>query len=232
METTKVNASTQEHLDIYDIKEDMVILKNGAASAVIQTSAINFELLSQREQDAAIFAYSGLLNSISFPMQVIIKNKKMDISNYIDKISEARKKIESPLLQKAAEDYQNFVSGIVQNFETLDKSFYVAITYNEGLIVPGENPFNWLKDLLGFGHRAKSQIDVADIAAKAKSQLSPKTEHIVKEFRRINIQAKRLNTEELIKLFYEYYNPESTINKEAQENVADYTTPMVETLQD
>lgn len=231
METTKVNASTQDHLDIYDIKEDMVILKNGAASAVIETSAINFELLSQREQDAAIFAYSGLLNSISFPMQVIIKNKKMDISNYINKISEARKKIENPLLQKAAADYQSFISGIVQNFEILDKSFYVSVTYNESLIVPGENPFNWVKDLLGLGHKEKSDIDVASIVEKARSQLSPKTEHIIKEFRRINIQAKRLNTEELIKLFYEYYNPESTLQDEARDNVADYTTPMVETLQ-
>ena len=76
--------STQQHLDIYDIKQGLVLLKNGGARLILSCTAVNFNLLSEIEQDAIIAAYSALLNSLSFPIQVVIRSKKMDIS-YFDK---------------------------------------------------------------------------------------------------------------------------------------------------
>lgn len=225
-----VNASTQEHLDIYDIKEDMVILKNGSASAVIEAGAINFDLLSQREQDAAIMAYSSLLNSISFPMQVVIKSRIIDISEYIKKIDEAEKKTEGDLLKKAIIDYKNFVQGLVENFSILDKRFYVAVTHNKNITLPVNSAFGWIKDLFGVASKPKGSINTKDIIEKAKPQVEPKVEHVIKEFKRININAKRLNTEELIKYFYESYNPTSQSGKLLQNDINDYTQEIVETL--
>ena len=118
MESTNTPVSaTQDHLDIYDIKENLVILKNAGATAVIEASAINFDLLSQREQDAAIFAYSGLLNSLNFPIQVVIKSRRMNISDYIKKIENAQKKVQEELLKQATANYKQYVESLVQNFE-------------------------------------------------------------------------------------------------------------------
>jgi hypothetical protein len=230
MSESKVSASTQDHLDIHDIQEDMVILKNGAASAVIEAGAINFELLSQREQDAAIMAYSGLLNSITFPMQVIIKSRIIDISKYIDQIGEAEKQVESPLLKEAVTDYKNFVQGLVENFSILDKKFYVAVTHNKGIVLPSTSAFGWVKDLFGLTHKPKSSINTKSVIEKSRPQIDPKVEHVIKEFKRINISAKRLNTEELIKFFYESYNPNSLMGSQVQTNIDEYTKPMVESF--
>lgn len=223
-------APSQEHLDIYDIKDNLVILKNGGASAVIETSAINFDLLSQREQDAAIFAYSGLLNSINFPMQVLIVSKKMDITQYLNKIEDAKKSIKGELLKNAATNYKTYIEGLVQNFEILDKSFYISVIYNENLIIPGNSPFSWVKDLMGIGHKKKTNIDVQKVIEKAKPQLNPKIEHVIKEFSRMNIQARQLKTEELTKLFYDAYNPDASLSSNVEDNIQDYTSPIVEVL--
>ncbi|HET7713363.1 MAG TPA: hypothetical protein VFK94_02980, partial [Patescibacteria group bacterium] len=72
-------ASTQDHLDILDIRDNVIILKNGNAAGVLQTNAVNFDLLSESEQDALIFAYASLLNSLTFPIQIVIRSKRMDI---------------------------------------------------------------------------------------------------------------------------------------------------------
>ncbi|PIR43496.1 hypothetical protein COV24_02515 [candidate division WWE3 bacterium CG10_big_fil_rev_8_21_14_0_10_32_10] len=226
----QTTASTQDHLDIYEVKEDLVILKNGSASAVIETSAINFDLLSQREQDAAIFAYSGLLNSLNFPIQVLIKSRRMDVSEYIRKIEQAQKNTKNELLNMAVNNYKNYVENLVQNFEILDKTFYVAISYNENTIVPGESPFNWLKDLMGVSHKPQTKVNVQNVIEKAKPQIEPKIENLIKEFTRINIEARRLKTEELIKVFYESYNPDSILPNSMNENIKDYTSPVVEVL--
>ncbi len=228
----KATASTQDHLDIYDIKENLVILKNGGATAIIETGAINFDLLSQREQDAAIMAYSGLLNSLNYPIQVLIKSKKMNIGHYIRQIEQEEKDTSKhPLLLDAITNYKNFIQGLVKNYDILDKSFYVAITYNENFVLPNSGPLDWIKDLFGIAHKPKQNINVKEVIEKAKSQLNPRTEHLLNEFARINIKARRLTTEELIKFFYESYNQDSVLGgKVVTENIKEYTAPMVELL--
>ncbi len=229
---TKVTALVQDHLDIYDIKENLLILKNGGATAVIETGAINFDLLSQREQDAAIMAYSGLLNSLNYPIQVLIKSKKMNIGHYIKQIEEEEKDTNKhPLLLDAIANYKSFIQSLVKSYDILDKSFYVAINYNENFVLPNSKPLDWIKDLFGIAHKPKQNIDVDEIVEKAKSQLNPRTEHLLNEFSRINIKARRLTTEELIKLFYESYNQDSVLGgKVVTGNIKEYTTPIVELL--
>ena len=91
-----IKTTTQGHLDIADIKNNIVILTNGGACAIIETNAINFDLLSLPEQDAAISSFSALLNSLTFPMQITIRSKKMDISEYLERIKEVEDKQTNP----------------------------------------------------------------------------------------------------------------------------------------
>jgi len=101
--SAQVKSTTQEHLDIFDIKDNYVILKNGTVCSVIQTTAVNFDLLSEIEQDAIIAAFSMLLNSITFPMQIVIRSRKLDISKYVDKVRKVEAKITNPLLKHQIE---------------------------------------------------------------------------------------------------------------------------------
>lgn len=226
----KTQSSTQDHLDIYDIKEKLVIYKSGAASAVIETGAINFELLSQREQDAAIMAYSGMLNSLTFPIQVVIKSKIMNISDYLRKIEEAQTKTKGELLRNMAGEYKNFVENLVDNFSILDKRFYVSVSYNKNLILPSSSAFGWVKELFGVSSRTQNKVNTGEIIQKAKVDIEPRVDHIIREFKRININARRLENEELIKLFYESYNPDSSMGNQIKEGLAEYTVPLVESL--
>ena len=98
MAAQDIAPTTQDHLDIFDIKDDLTVLKTGTVCAVIQTTAVNFDLLSEIEQDAIIAAFSMLLNSITFPMQVVIRSRKLDISKYVDKVRKVESKISDPYL--------------------------------------------------------------------------------------------------------------------------------------
>jgi type IV secretory pathway VirB4 component len=106
--------TTQEHLDIYDIKDNFVILKTGGVCAVIQTTAVNFDLLSEIEQDAIIAAFSMLLNSITFPIQIVIRSKRLDISKYIEKVQRVENKLSDPLMKHQAEAYRKFVQDVIR----------------------------------------------------------------------------------------------------------------------
>src|SRR4030065_2326128 len=91
MATQKKIASTQEHLDIEDIRDNLIILKHGNAVFVLQTTAVNFDLLSESEQDAMIFAFAALVNSLTFPIQILIRSKRVDITNYLTRLEAAKK---------------------------------------------------------------------------------------------------------------------------------------------
>src|SRR3989338_1862448 len=105
----EIIASTQAHLDIEDIRDDIVILKNGNAVSVLQTTAVNFDLLSEGEQDAMIFTYAALLNSLTFPIQVIVRSKITDISSYLARLEAQKNKQKNPNLVATITRYKNFV---------------------------------------------------------------------------------------------------------------------------
>src|SRR4030067_3166270 len=97
--------STQEHLDIEDIRDDVVLLKNGSASALLQTTAVNFDLLSETEQDSMIFAFAALLNSLTFPIQILVRTKRMDIYNYLARVTAAKHSTHNESLAVQIEKY-------------------------------------------------------------------------------------------------------------------------------
>lgn len=224
----KIVASTQDHLDIEDIKEGLLILKNGGACAVLETSSVNFDLLSEREQDATISAYSALLNSLSFPMQIVIRSKKMDITTYVETIKAQESKHSDPKTKTGLTKYRKFVEELVVKNDVLDKKFYVVVPHLSVSLKPATDPFFWLKSLLGLHTKKVKRLDTKNIAKRALVSIEPKVEHLIKEFSRINIKARRLSSEELTELFYDIYNPESARLQKVKGSIDQYTTPLVE----
>lgn len=215
-----IRGTTQEHLDIFDIQDDIIILRDGSCALVIAATAINFDLLSTKEQDATIYAYAGLLNSLTFSIQIIIRSQKKDISSYLHLLDEAEQKETRKLIKEQIQKYRLFVKEIVQKNEVLDKKAYIAI------------PMSALE--LGitktvsatFKPRRKLPFEKSYILDKAKVNLYPKRDHILRLLNHLGLKGRQLDTQELIQLFFNIYNPEIT----GQEftSAEQYTTPMVQ----
>lgn len=222
MEKPERIASTQEHLDIEDIRDDIVILKNGNAAVVLQTTAVNFDLLSETEQDAMIFAFAALLNSLTFPIQILVRTKRMDISNYLARVAAAKRITHNEALVAQIEKYEGFIRDLVSKNQVLDKRFYVVIPYI------GVDLAQIRTGLGSFFKRRLPNVSKWAILEKAKVNLEPRIEHLIKQFSRIGVKTVRLNTEELVELLYDLYNPEVAAEQKAALGTREYTTPIVE----
>ena len=121
-----IRASTQEFLEIEDIKDEILILKDGSAALILETTAVNFGLLSEEEQDSLIYAYASFLNSLSFPLQIVILSKRMDISSYIELISQKQQKENNKIIKERLKRYKEFILSIVKENKVLEKKFGVS----------------------------------------------------------------------------------------------------------
>ncbi len=216
-QTTKAKASTQQHLDVEDITEDLVILKTGWVAMVMQTTAINFDLLSEAEQDATIYAFGAFLNSLTFPLEVLIRSKKADITSYFQSLEEAERTQPNPDLKRQIQKYQEFIQATVQQKTVLDKRFYLIINYS---------PLG--PEFKGLGKSSQSPSSKAQLIQTAKNALAPKRDHVIKQTARLGINTRQLNSQELIELFYDIYNPAPTGTQRVILDAASYTTPLVE----
>src|SRR3989344_249529 len=228
MTIPEIKSTTQEHLDMEDIKDDLVVLKSGDVAAVITTTAVNFALLSEIEQDALIAAFSMLLNSITFPMQVVIRSKRVDISNYLTKVVQTERSLTDPLLKQQAQSYRKYIQEIIKVNDVLDKKFYVVVPSGSAKYQElGSSPFDWIGRLLGM-HTKRVKVNVEQALLRAKPDLLPKVEHLIGEFNRLGIKARQLNTQAIVELYFDFYNPATAQSQRVRTSIGDYKTALVE----
>ncbi|OGG02104.1 hypothetical protein A2W14_01890 [Candidatus Gottesmanbacteria bacterium RBG_16_37_8] len=215
-----IRATTQEFLEIEDIADDIVLLTNGSAALVIETTAVNFGLLSEDEQDALIYAYASFLNSLSFPLQIVILSKRMDISSYIEYLVSEEGKTGNPVMKDRIQHYREFILSTIKENKVLEKKFYLVIPF--AVLEMG------IKDSTKSLTGKKKKLPFAKdyILSRAKTSLFPKRDHILRQLGRIGLKGKQLATQELVELFYNLYNP--TFTGEKLGETSGYTKPMVE----
>lgn len=203
----KTIATTQKFIEIEDIIDSLVLMSGGSVCMVIEVTATNFALQSKEEQEIKILSYASLINSLSFPIQIVILSRKLDISNYQKLLEEQAAKASNPTFSEHIRMYKEFVSQLVQKNTVLDKKFYISISYS------------YLEK--GAGGIANAR-DRDAIIRDAKNLLTSKSSSIIQELLRSGLKSKILEKNELIRLFYEIYNNESSsgVSKDA-------TTPMV-----
>ncbi len=190
----KVKASSQKFTEIVDILDTVVILDGGNACQIIEVTASNFALLSGEEQQAKIFSYASLLNSLSFSIQIVIKNKQVDISSYLKLLDTQAKATKNEMLSLHIQLYRDFVSELVKVNTVLDKKFYIII------------PYSYLEGgVKGAAKNAKKNA-TEQLAIDAKKGLDNKTSGVLTQLARLGLPAKILEKEELIKLFYGVFN--------------------------
>jgi hypothetical protein len=206
----RATASTQDHLEIRDIVDDLVITKSGSVAMVIQTNAINFDLLAEYEQDNKIFAFAGLLNSLNFHIQILIRTRRIDISNYVEYLKAQQKSSMSKGLQEMMEIYTQFIQNLIVQNNVLDKNFFIVIPYNPAAPLPGANIFDAKKTKEE--QESQTAMKQEELIEKAKIFLYPKRDHIVKQLGRMGLTGHQLTNQELITEFYTTYNPDEEGN--------------------
>lgn len=209
--------STQDHLEIEDIRDDLVLLKDGRVSLVIETGAVNFDLLSEEEQDAKIKNFAGLLNSLNFQMQIVILTERSDLTAYLDRLSSYKEQQTSKPLVRQIEIYMQFIKNLTYNREVLDKSFYIVIPEVSAEV----QRTSMLKQI--FGKRVQITNRKA-IFEKAKINLYPKRDHLFKQFERMGIESWQLDNEQLVRLYYSMYDPDKIGSTNLELKTTKYTS--------
>lgn len=197
-----IKSSTQIFTEIEDIDHDIVLFMDGSCCMVVTAAAVNFGLLSEREQETIIYSYAGLLNSLSFPVQIIIRSQHKDVTAYLHLLEEQERKQKSPRLARSIHDYRIFVASTVKDKDVLDKKFYIVIPFSSLEI--GTSP----SVLFGSKKRGLPMPKEA-IFEKALTVLVPKKDHIIRLLTRVGLRAHQLTSEQLVKLFFTIYNPGS-----------------------
>ena len=219
--TKAITASTQEHLPVEDIVDDIVVLKDGSASLVIQTTAVNFGLLSEKEQDATIFAYAAMLNSLAFTIQILIRSKRTDITSYLEQLEESYRKQTNPDLKNQIGKYIEFVKSTVQKGKVLDKKFYLII------------PFSFLelgaaRVAAGLAKRNRGLPYPKEyIVEQARINLYPKKDHLIKQLTRLGLKGRVLTQPELVELFFDIYNPAAVGTQRITAEAGTYTGTII-----
>ena len=200
----KPGVPSQKFLDIAEIREDSVILKDGTIRAVLLVSSVNFALKSVDEQNAIVQAYMQFLNGLDFPIQVVIQSRKMNIDAYLRQLTDNEKTLTNELLKKQIRDYRDFIKQLVQLGEIMQKRFFIVVPLNPATD-QRKNFFTRLGEIL----TPAATVHVsAEKFKKQKFDLGLRVSQVQGGLQSMSLNAVQLDTQSLIELFYNVYNPE------------------------
>lgn len=206
------DGSTQRYLPFSEIRENMILMKDGSSRMVLRVNALNFNLKSIEEQDAILMSYQRFLNALNFPIQIIVRSLRVDIEAYINKLKILSEKQKNPLLQRQTDRYIEFLLTLIDLAQIMKKEFYIVIPYDHE-----DNESVKKSDFIGifrsFWSAISQEESVADIIANRRraNQLykgnSERLSTVKMSLESIGLRAEELQKEELVKLLYNYYNP-------------------------
>lgn len=205
--------ATQRYLDIAEIREDVVVLKDGTLRAILAVSSINFALKSEDEQKAIVSQYVQYLNAIDFPLEIVIQSRPLDIAPYLAKLQVLEKAQGNELLKAQMADYRAYVSELVSLGEIMTKSFFVVV------------PYSPLTDKRkGFWERLREVLSPAKILRlkeerfrERRQDLLQRVAHVGGALQSLGLTSVPLDTQALIELFYTLYNPETAKQEQVGE---------------
>lgn len=221
--TRDQRASVQNHLMFSEIKDGIVVMRDGSLRMVIMCSPVNFDLKSPQEQDSIEFAYQGFLNGLHFPIQIVVRSRKIDLDGYIAKLEQAEAEQENQLLAGLMEDYIYNIKALLDEVNIMKKEFYVVVPLYIQTVTK-ENIFSKFSGLL------KANQDVTQSAGQFeqhKRDLVQRANLVAQGLAQMGIRAVVLSTQEVVELFYTAYNVDESQNQSLI-GVSDMTTPVVE----
>lgn len=212
--------STQATLMFSELRDSLVIMKDGSFRAVVACQSINFDLMSETEREGVEYSYQNFLNSLNFSVQILVRSQKVDIGPYIERLTSLRRNNDNMLLGVLMDDYINFIDILAQEANIMDKSFFIVISYYssadaEKLVQETKNFFKTFTRNKG---PAITRIN-REVYDKAIDELNNRVDAVVAGLYQIGIQSARLNTRELSQLYYNFNNPDTAV----REPLVDFT---------
>lgn len=196
---------TQKYLDISEIKNDCVVLKDGSLRAVVAVSSTNFALKSEEEQNALTASYQSFLNSLDFPIQILIHSRVLDINGYLERLRELSSSQTNELLRIQMTEYIEYVGKLVEFASIMSKNFYVVVPYSGS----GGGKQSLGGKILKFFNPAAKVVGMEENFERAKAKLDERAMRILTELASMGMRSVTLNTAELIELLYQSYNFDS-----------------------
>lgn len=221
--------STQNTLQIAEIRDGIVIMSDGSFRSVVMVKSINFDLMSGQEQEAVEFSYQGFLNSLYFPIQIFVRSQKVDLQPYIEKLDKIRTEHDNMLLALLMEDYIGYIDTLSQQTNIMDKKFYVVIPYFpvadvQKALTQSKNFFSGITEVFS---KKEHRITINEAELEnAKSELRNRVQAVLSGLLQCSIQGLPLDTQELIELYYDTYNPD-TATRQKLKNFNDLTADIV-----
>lgn len=212
--------ATQTTLQISEIRDGMVIMKDGSFRAVVACQSINFDLMSETEREGVEYSYQNFLNSLNFTTQILIRSQRVDIGPYINRLVEIRRNNDNMLLGILMDDYINFIDVLSQEANIMDKSFFIVIPYY--LSADQEKMLTETKNLFASFQKNKAQpITRIDRPSydKAATEINNRVDTVTSGLFQIGIHSVRLNTKQLAELYYDFNNPDTAV----REPLVDFT---------
>lgn len=206
--------STQSTLLISELRDNVVIMKDGSFRAVVACKSINFDLMSDVEREGVEYSYQNFLNSLKFTTQILVRSQRVDIGPYIERLSEIRRNNDNMLLGVLMDDYINFIDVLSQEANIMDKSFFIIIPYYSS--PDAEKVLQQTKNLFkSFSKNKTPEITHIDRATydKALSELTNRVDTVISGLFQIGIHSVRLNTRELAELYYNFNNPDTAVRE-------------------
>ena len=204
--------STQNTLLFSEMRENMIIMSDGSFRAVVECQSINFDLMSAREREGVEFSYQNFLNSLYFPVQILIRSRRVDIGPYLDRLAEIRRNQDNMLLNVLMDDYMDFIDALAQEANIMDKSFYVVVPYyQKGDESITKQQAKGLFNSFFSGKKEASITKIDQVAyAKAKDEIKNRLDSVMSGMFQIGVKSRQLNTRELGELLYVSYNPDTS----------------------
>jgi len=211
--------STQNTLLFSEMRENMIIMSDGSFRAVIECESINFDLMSSREREGIEFSYQNFINSLYFPIQILVRSRRVDIGPYLDRLADIRRNQDNMLLNVLMDDYMDFIDVLAQVANIRDKCFYVVVPYYPA---GDTNAFKQqTKGLFSSFFSGKKEATVTKIDqvtyTKAKDEIKNRIDSVMSGLFQIGVKSWQLNTRQLGELFYTSYNPDTSSRESLSE---------------
>jgi len=210
MARNSVSVSTQQYLDITEIKENTVVMKDGTLRAVLLVSSINFALKSEDEQNAVIDSYVRFLNNLTFTLQIVIQSRELDIDNYLQYLKEKEKEQTNKLLKVQTADYVEYIKELTSLGKIMNKRFYIIVPYN-----PLSDVRKGFFSMIGESLKPATIIKLKERTfLKYQEMLERRIDSVIGGLESMGVAVARLDTQSLIELYYKTYNPETAKNQD------------------
>ena len=203
----KKDLNTKQFVDIFDIKDNVVILKNGSLRLVLEASSVNFDLKSNDEQIAIVRAFQNFLNSLDFPLQIVLHSRKLNIQNYLQQTQQIVEKVDNELLRIQGIEYIRFLKGLTELANIMSKKFYVVVPfYATESKTTKTSLLESVKGIFRSGAEKVKKFAEQDFEIY-KSQIQQRAELVTDGMAGMGLTSRILNRDELVKVFYPLYNP-------------------------